>query len=94
MFDPGEVLYLYESPAGYGLITLRICAWGMFIYSTVVTLKHYQEKVTCRAPFERITSVCFTAGELLLPVQYMWDTVVYSGTGLHTVRKHLRRQVD
>jgi hypothetical protein len=46
VFDPGEVLYLYESPAGYGLITLRILAWCMFIYSTIFTLKHYPEKVT------------------------------------------------
>lgn len=45
VFDPGEVLYLYESPAGYGLIILRIAAWCMFIYSTVFTLKHYPEKV-------------------------------------------------
>lgn len=46
VFDPGEVLYLYESPAGYGLIILRIAAWCMFIYSTVFTLKHYPEKVS------------------------------------------------
>lgn len=45
VFDPGEVLYLYESPAGYGLILLRIFAWCMFVYSTIITLKHYPEKV-------------------------------------------------
>lgn len=45
VFDPGEVLYLYESFPGYGLIILRLCAWAMFIYSTVFTLKKYPEKV-------------------------------------------------
>ncbi|CAH1163323.1 unnamed protein product [Phaedon cochleariae] len=45
VFDPGEVLYLYESPAGYGLIILRVLAWCMFIYSTIFTLKYYPEKV-------------------------------------------------
>lgn len=27
VFDPGEVLYVYESPAGYGLIILRLTGW-------------------------------------------------------------------
>lgn len=27
VFDPGEVLYTYESPAGYGLIILRLGGW-------------------------------------------------------------------
>lgn len=45
-FDPGEVLYLYESPAGYGLIVLRICAWFMFIYAIIFTIKKYPEKVS------------------------------------------------
>lgn len=53
-FDPGEVLYLYESPAGYGLIGLRIIAWWMFIYSTVFTLKHYPEKNSFYYPFNLI----------------------------------------
>lgn len=39
VFDPGEVLYQFESPAGYELIALRIIAWIVFISSTVFTLK-------------------------------------------------------
>lgn len=27
VFDPGQVLYTYESPAGYGLIMLRLIGW-------------------------------------------------------------------
>lgn len=45
-FDPGQVLYLYESTFGYGLVMLRILGWLMFIYATFFTLKHYPEKVT------------------------------------------------
>ncbi|CAG2165844.1 unnamed protein product [Oppiella nova] len=36
-FDPGEVLYLYESPFGYGLIALRLIGWGWFVYAIVRT---------------------------------------------------------
>lgn len=51
VFDPGEVLYLYESPAGYGLMILRIAAWWIFEYSTLFTLKHYPEKSNFYTPF-------------------------------------------
>ncbi|KAL1441586.1 hypothetical protein MTO96_008549 [Rhipicephalus appendiculatus] len=43
-FDPGEVLYIYESPAGYGIVALRLVGWGWFVYATVFTLLHYPEK--------------------------------------------------
>ena len=32
MFDPGEVVYLYENPAGLGLIGIRGVCWLWFIY--------------------------------------------------------------
>ncbi|XP_015120345.1 transmembrane protein 145 [Diachasma alloeum] len=31
IFDPGLVLYIYESPPGFGLLTLKILAWGIFV---------------------------------------------------------------
>ncbi|CAG9769967.1 unnamed protein product [Ceutorhynchus assimilis] len=62
VFDPGEVLYLYESPAGYSLIMLRLCAWIMFIYSTVFTLKKYPEKSNFYYPFNLFGTVWFVAG--------------------------------
>nr|CAH7761654.1 unnamed protein product [Callosobruchus chinensis] len=62
VFDPGEVLYLYESPAGYGLITLRVMAWCMFIYSTIFTLKHYPEKCNFYYPFNLFGTIWFNAG--------------------------------
>uniref|UniRef100_A0A0A9Y085 Uncharacterized protein n=1 Tax=Lygus hesperus TaxID=30085 RepID=A0A0A9Y085_LYGHE len=61
-FDPGEVLYIYESPAGYGLVTLRIMAWWMFLYATIFTLKHYPEKATFYYPFNLIGTMWFVAG--------------------------------
>ncbi|KAF5277848.1 hypothetical protein FQR65_LT15911 [Abscondita terminalis] len=62
VFDPGEVLYLYESPAGYALIVLRIIAWLMFVYSTVFTLKHYPEKSVFYYPFNICGTLWFIAG--------------------------------
>lgn len=56
-FDPGEVLYLYESPPGYGLIILRVIAWWMFMYSTLFTLKHYPEKARFYYPFNIVGSM-------------------------------------
>ncbi|KAL3271263.1 hypothetical protein HHI36_021754 [Cryptolaemus montrouzieri] len=62
VFDPGEVLYLFESPAGYALIILRIIAWCMFVYSTVFTLKHYPEKGNFYYPFNICGTLWFVAG--------------------------------
>ena len=44
-FDPGQVLYLYESTFGYGLVILRMIGWLIFMYAIFFTLKHYPEKV-------------------------------------------------
>ncbi|XP_065207129.1 transmembrane protein 145-like isoform X2 [Planococcus citri] len=62
VFDPGEVLYLYESPAGYGLMILRVAAWWIFEYSTVFTLKHYPEKSNFYYPFNLMGTLWFIAG--------------------------------
>ncbi|PNF18018.1 hypothetical protein B7P43_G12644 [Cryptotermes secundus] len=65
-FDPGEVLYLYESPPGYGIIFLRIIAWWMFMYSTIFTLKHYPEKARFYYPFNIVGTLWFMAGPLFI----------------------------
>ncbi|CAG5096211.1 Similar to tmem145: Transmembrane protein 145 (Xenopus laevis) [Cotesia congregata] len=31
VFDPGLVLYIYESPPGFGLMALKVLAWGVFV---------------------------------------------------------------
>ncbi|XP_028172272.1 transmembrane protein 145-like [Ostrinia furnacalis] len=65
-FDPGEVLYLYESPAGYGLIVLRILAWCVFAYSTFFTVRKYPEKNTFYCPFFICGTLWFYAGPLFI----------------------------
>lgn len=45
------MLYVYESPAGYGLLVLRLIGWGLFVYATAFTLKHYPEKNGFYLPF-------------------------------------------
>ncbi|XP_075988783.1 transmembrane protein 145-like isoform X2 [Anticarsia gemmatalis] len=65
-FDPGEVLYLYESPAGYGLIVLRIAAWCMFAYSTFFTVRKYPEKNMFYCPFFICGTLWFYAGPLFI----------------------------
>ncbi|KAG1666340.1 Transmembrane protein 145 [Nymphon striatum] len=37
-FDPGKVLYLYESPAGYAIIALRLAAFFWFLAGPVMIL--------------------------------------------------------
>ncbi|KAG0724907.1 Transmembrane protein 145 [Chionoecetes opilio] len=66
VFDPGEVLYLYESPAGYGLIVLRLLAWLMFLYSCFFTVKHYPEKSGFYGPFFGFYSLWFLAGPVII----------------------------
>ncbi|XP_045770130.1 uncharacterized protein LOC123870766 [Maniola jurtina] len=65
-FDPGEVLYLYESPAGYGLIVLRIAAWCAYAYATFFTVRKYPEKNTFYCPFFICGTLWFYAGPLFI----------------------------
>ncbi|XP_045457868.1 transmembrane protein 145-like [Melitaea cinxia] len=65
-FDPGEVLYLYESPAGYGLIVLRVAAWCAFAYATFFTVKKYPEKNMFYCPFFICGTLWFYAGPLFI----------------------------
>uniref|UniRef100_A0A4W5QAI4 Transmembrane protein 145 n=1 Tax=Hucho hucho TaxID=62062 RepID=A0A4W5QAI4_9TELE len=50
-FDPGEVLYAYDSPAGYGLMGLQLLAYVWFCYAVLISLKHYPEKQPFYIPF-------------------------------------------
>ena len=65
-FDKGQVLYIYESIAGYGLIILRSVGWCMFIYSTFFTLKHYPEKGSFYYPFFSFYTLWFVAGPCII----------------------------
>nr|XP_032525823.1 transmembrane protein 145-like [Danaus plexippus plexippus] len=65
-FDPGEVLYIYESPAGYGLIVLRLSSWFAFAYSTFFTVRKFPEKNLFYCPFFICGTLWFFAGPLFI----------------------------
>ncbi|XP_078062781.1 transmembrane protein 145, partial [Mustelus asterias] len=60
-FDPGQVLYTYESPVGYSLIVLQFVAYVWFCYAVYTTLKHYPEKQTFYIPFFAAYTLWFFA---------------------------------
>uniref|UniRef100_A0A3Q0RUP0 Transmembrane protein 145 n=1 Tax=Amphilophus citrinellus TaxID=61819 RepID=A0A3Q0RUP0_AMPCI len=60
-FDPGEVLYAYDSPAGYGLMGLQLVAYVWFCYAVLVSLKHYPEKQPFYVPFFTTYTLWFFA---------------------------------
>jgi hypothetical protein len=44
VFDPAEVLYIYDSPAGYGLVTLSFLSFCWFTYAVITTVKNFPDK--------------------------------------------------
>ncbi|XP_063439101.1 transmembrane protein 145-like isoform X5 [Mytilus trossulus] len=66
VFDPGEVLYTYESPPGYGLISLRLIAWVWFCYSVFFTLKNYKSKSLFYYPFFIFYTIWFWASPAVI----------------------------
>ncbi|KAG7276216.1 hypothetical protein CRUP_004807 [Coryphaenoides rupestris] len=60
-FDPGEVLYAYDSPAGYGLMGLQLVAYVWFCYAVLVSLKRYPEKQPFYIPFFTTYTLWFFA---------------------------------
>lgn len=64
-FDPGEVLNLYESPAGFGLSVLRCISWCFFMLSTAATIRKYPEKSSFYYPFGLLGSVWILGGPFL-----------------------------
>ncbi|XP_053867346.1 transmembrane protein 145 [Malaclemys terrapin pileata] len=60
-FDPAQVLYTYESPAGYGLIALQFLAYVWFCYAVLTTLKQCPEKQPFYVPFFAAYTLWFFA---------------------------------
>nr|XP_033770248.1 transmembrane protein 145 isoform X2 [Geotrypetes seraphini] len=60
-FDPAQVLYTYESPAGYGNIALQFIAYIWFCYAILITLKQYPEKQAFYVPFFAAYTLWFFA---------------------------------
>ncbi|XP_046548458.1 transmembrane protein 145-like [Haliotis rubra] len=65
-FDPGLVLYIYESPPGYGLVAMRLIGWGWFLYSIFFTLKNHPGKGQFFYPFLIFFTLWFWAGPIVI----------------------------
>lgn len=50
-FDPGKVLYYYESPPGCGMIVMHLIGWLWFLYATAFTIKNAKNKLAFYIPF-------------------------------------------
>ncbi|KAL4228435.1 hypothetical protein ACF0H5_011482 [Mactra antiquata] len=68
IFDPGLVLYLYESPPGYALIAMRIIGYMWFCYAIFFTLKHYPEKGKFYYPLFVFYTLWFWAGPIVIVI--------------------------
>ncbi|XP_027194446.2 transmembrane protein 145-like [Dermatophagoides pteronyssinus] len=68
LFDPGEVLYMYESSFGYLLISLRLMAWSWFSYAIVFTLIHYPQKSAFFAKLFLVYSIWFISAPIVILV--------------------------
>uniref|UniRef100_A0A182W9B8 Uncharacterized protein n=1 Tax=Anopheles minimus TaxID=112268 RepID=A0A182W9B8_9DIPT len=64
-FDPGEVLNLYESPAGFGLAGLRCAGWVFFMYACAATIRKFTEKTPFYYPFTMLGSLWILSGPVL-----------------------------
>lgn len=58
-FDPGQVLYIYESPAGYFLIALKLIAWFVFITRCCKTVRKMRQKLRFYASLLSLGSAWF-----------------------------------
>ncbi|XP_059173236.1 transmembrane protein 145-like [Physella acuta] len=65
LFDPGKVLYYYESPPGYGLVTMHLIGWLWFLYATVFTLKHTTKRINFYIPFFAFYTLWFWAAPIM-----------------------------
>ncbi|XP_046338890.1 transmembrane protein 145-like isoform X1 [Haliotis rufescens] len=65
-FDPGLVLYIYESPPGYGLVAMRLIGWVWFLYSIFFTLKNHPAKGAFFYPFFIFFTLWFWAGPIVI----------------------------
>lgn len=64
-FDPGEVLNLFESPAGLGLSLLRCIAWCAFMISTATTTRKNPEKKSFYYPLGLFGTIWLLGGPFI-----------------------------
>uniref|UniRef100_A0ABM0M6S4 Transmembrane protein 145-like n=1 Tax=Saccoglossus kowalevskii TaxID=10224 RepID=A0ABM0M6S4_SACKO len=64
VFDERDVLYKYESPAGYGIVALHFIGYIWMLYAILITIKRYPEKTTFYFKY----SLIFTTWWLATPI--------------------------
>ncbi|XP_064237335.1 transmembrane protein 145 isoform X3 [Aotus nancymaae] len=81
-FDPGQVLYTYESPAGYGLIGLQVAAYVWFCYAVLISLRHFPEKQPFYVPFFAAYTLWIGRARWLTPViPALWEAEASGSRG-------------
>ena len=60
-YDPGRVVYRYDSIPGYLFVTLKFLGWFWFSYAVLFTVKHYPEKRSFYLPFYLFYTIWFLA---------------------------------
>ncbi|KAL6255129.1 hypothetical protein P5V15_013459 [Pogonomyrmex californicus] len=70
-FDPGLVLYIYESPPGYALIALKLIAWFVFVLRCFKTIRKLNTKLHFYASLLLLGSVWF----LFHPITILINTI-------------------
>jgi len=64
VFDPGLVLYLYESPPGYWLIALKLIGWFVFVARCYKTIRKMNTKLHFYASLLSMGSAWFLCNPL------------------------------
>lgn len=67
-FDPGLVLYIYESPPGYGLIALKLIAWFVFVTRCFKTIRKLNTKLNFYTSLLFLGSVWFLFHPLIVSI--------------------------
>ncbi|RUS71273.1 hypothetical protein EGW08_020965, partial [Elysia chlorotica] len=65
-FDPGLVLYYYESPPGYCMVAIILLGWLWFTKAAVFTLKHFKAKTNFYITFYVIYTIWFWASPVII----------------------------
>ena len=87
IFDPGEVLYFYESPPGFCTLGLKATIWLMISYGVFFTVKHYPEKLKFYLPYYVFYSAwvlitpCFAIFSIFVLEDYYRQKVVFGVEG-------------
>ena len=95
VFDQGEVLYIYESPGGYALISLRLVGWTFFCVSLIINIVTHSRKTWFYIPFFIYYTIWFWAGPITILISMfvidLWvrEQVVIGVSNFVTLCGHL-----